>query len=148
MNTTTALALKITVSDRNSHAINQAIADAEGRAAVRCLAYSDVEDAVTLAERRLAALPKRLWTGVTAHYAPYAVPKSYGSPAKATSITITRTATRWALTGVTRGYAPSASYGERSEVAQLTVTLPSDTDATELLDALLRHAHLDYTAAL
>jgi hypothetical protein len=124
--------------------VQAAIDAAEGRATSRTLTADDLAAAAARAEKRLADIPKRLWTGTTVHVAPHRVPNSYGYRADSTQATLVRRTQDWAVTAVGRARAQTASYGSDGDIR---ITLPATTDRADLLAALLNARSLSVATA-
>ncbi|WP_404375271.1 hypothetical protein [Kytococcus sedentarius] len=126
----------IAVKPSNADRIDALCQEVEGpRVQSRLLRYTDLEEAVRDAEKRLKALPQRLWVGVTVEVDPHSVPNSYGSRAQGTTARLVRRSRDWALVEVARTDTRSKSYGQGFVNR---ITLSAEIDREALLAAMLR----------
>ncbi|AMU55778.1 hypothetical protein PP336_14505 [Mycobacteroides abscessus] len=134
----------IPVTQENLDRLREAVYAAEGRATAFCVAPEDLADIAERAEKRLAPLPKALWTGTVVTYLP-AGPwaKSYngGRSVKATEVTLIRRSRDWALVGVER------TVQHNGRASQLNVTLPPTVTQDVLVEYLLKDARLTLAPA-
>lgn len=120
------------VNVANFDALTDALSQGQGRAKARRIEAFEVPKVIEWAEKRLALLPKKLWDGATITYqeaGPGA--RSYGYPAEATEICLTRRKRNWLLTSVNR----VSVYG--GESSKLVVVLPDTVGRDDLMERLL-----------
>ncbi|UBV14993.1 hypothetical protein [Mycolicibacterium fortuitum] len=119
------------IKSTNTEAVNAFLAEVQGRATARTVSADTLPRVVRDAERKLSALPKRLWRGATIDYTvsgPRA--SSYGYAAEATRVTLVRRSADWALTSAER----VTVYPGTDE--RLKVSVPAETPLAEVFGAL------------
>jgi len=95
----------IIVNETNIPRIADAIMEAEGRAATRCISPKDIFDAITKIEKKLE-VPKTALEGVSFTVDIHAqnFPRAYKYRAESTQFTLTRQGGKWRVSWIERGY--------------------------------------------